>query len=79
MHIVGAFEAKTHFSSLLDEVEKGGQVVITKHGRAVARLLPMGGSNKEEIREAINAIKEFQKLNSLEGINWRDLRDEGKK
>jgi len=38
---VGAFEAKTHLSSLLDRVEMGEEVTITKHGRPVARLVPV--------------------------------------
>ena len=38
---VGAFEAKTHLSELLARVEAGEQVTITKHGRPVARLVPM--------------------------------------
>ena len=39
MKQVGIFEAKTHLSSLLDEVEKGGEVTITRHGKPVARLV----------------------------------------
>ncbi len=39
-HEVGAFEAKTHLSRLLDEVEKGGSVIITRHGKPVAELRP---------------------------------------
>lgn len=38
---VGAFEAKTHLSELLARVEEGEQVTITKHGRPVARLVPV--------------------------------------
>ena len=37
---VGAFEAKTHLSELLNRVEQGEHVTITKHGRPVARLVP---------------------------------------
>jgi prevent-host-death family protein len=39
MKRVGIFEAKTHLSSLVDEVEKGGEVVITRHGRPVAKIV----------------------------------------
>ena len=39
MITVGAFEAKTHLSSLLDRVAEGEEVVITKHGKPVARLV----------------------------------------
>lgn len=38
---VGAFEAKTHLSALLQRVEAGEQITITKHGRAIARLVPV--------------------------------------
>lgn len=38
---VGAYEAKTHLPRLLDEVERGESITITKHGRAVARLVPV--------------------------------------
>jgi prevent-host-death family protein len=39
MKKVGIFEAKTHLSSLVDEVEKGGEVIITRHGKPVAKLV----------------------------------------
>ncbi|MHB1165816.1 MAG: type II toxin-antitoxin system Phd/YefM family antitoxin [Candidatus Nanopelagicales bacterium] len=39
--VVGAFEAKTHLSELLARVEAGESVTITKHGRPVARLVPV--------------------------------------
>lgn len=38
---VGAFEAKTHLSALLDEVEQGTVVQITRHGTAIAELRPL--------------------------------------
>jgi prevent-host-death family protein len=38
---VGAFEAKTHLSRLLDEVEKGHSIFITRHGRRVAEVIPV--------------------------------------
>ena len=44
MEIIGAYDAKTHLPRLLAEVERGNSVTITKHGRPVARLVPVGGS-----------------------------------
>ncbi|MFT4297287.1 MAG: type II toxin-antitoxin system prevent-host-death family antitoxin [Micropruina sp.] len=38
---IGAYEAKTHLPRLLDEVARGESITITKHGRAVARLVPV--------------------------------------
>lgn len=78
MYTVGAFEAKTHFSSLLEEVEKGQQIVITKHGRAVAKLSPMTTISQESIQEAIENIKKFQSFYNLRS-DWKELRDEGRK
>jgi prevent-host-death family protein len=40
MRTVGAYEAKTHLPRLLDDVERGETITITKHGREVARLVP---------------------------------------
>ena len=37
---VGSFEAKTHFAQLMDRVEQGEEIVITRHGRAVMKLVP---------------------------------------
>ena len=38
---IGAYEAKTHLARLLDEVEAGASITITRNGRAVARLTPV--------------------------------------
>jgi prevent-host-death family protein len=40
MHTIGVYEAKTHLTRLLDEVERGEAITITRHGREVARLVP---------------------------------------
>jgi prevent-host-death family protein len=78
MYTIGAFEAKTHFSALLDDVERGEQIIITKHGREVAKLSPIGSVNKLSVLEAIQSIKEFQRHHIL-GLDWKELRDEGRK
>lgn len=79
MSTIGAFDAKTHFSELLKEVEKGEQVVITKHGRPVAKLIPVQGVSKLDSESAIQKLLEFSKLHTLGDIDWKDLRDEGRK
>ena len=43
---VGAFEAKTHFSALLDRVAAGEEVLITKHGKPIARLIGAAANDK---------------------------------
>jgi prevent-host-death family protein len=57
---VTAFEAKTRFGELLDRVSRGEEVVITRHDRAVARLVPEGAPRKDEVRRAVSGLRELQ-------------------
>lgn len=79
MQTIGAFEAKTHFSALLEKVEKGEHVIITKHGHPVAKLVPTGGSDREQTKQAIERIKAFNQKHTLGKIDWKTLRDEGRR
>lgn len=77
MQSIGAFQAKTHFSSLLEKVEKGGRVIITKHGRPIAELIPCKDKeDRQKIKLAIQDLKLFAKTHTLDGIHWKTLRDE---
>jgi prevent-host-death family protein len=79
MTTVGAFEAKTHFSSLLERVAQGEEIVITRHGAPVARLMPVGGSSREGIRATIARLREFSKGQTLDGLSIRALQEEGRR
>lgn len=57
MREVQASEAKTHLLSLLDEVERGGTLVITRHGKPIARIVPEPQGRQAEIDRAIEEIK----------------------
>lgn len=50
MITVGSFEAKTKLAELLDKVEAGETVTITRHGKAVARLVPAAADEAERAR-----------------------------
>lgn len=76
---MGAFEAETHLSSLLEEVERGEEVVITRHGKAVARLVPEAKHDRERIDAAIAKLKELRASSPLGGLSWKELRDEGRR
>jgi prevent-host-death family protein len=76
---VGAFEAKTHLSRLLDQVERGETIVITRHGRPVAQLAPVGGSSRDDRQRAIAQLKELRKGQTLGGLSLRELIDEGRR
>jgi prevent-host-death family protein len=79
MKSIGAFEAKTHFSALIEEVERGAQISITKHGRLVAKLVPAQSPDRQKKRQTIDRLKAFCRQNRLDGIDWRILRDEGRR
>ena len=76
---VGAYEAKTHFSEILERVEKGEEITVTRHGTPVARIVPVQRkSTPEERRAATEAILEIASRNTLGGLNIRDLINEGR-
>jgi prevent-host-death family protein len=57
---VTAFEAKTRFGELLERVSRGEEVVITRHDKVVARLVPEGPQRLEEVRRAVSGLLELQ-------------------
>jgi prevent-host-death family protein len=60
MREVQASDAKTHLPKLLDEVERGETIVITRHGRPVARLVPDEDRRRVAYDKAIEAMKEIR-------------------
>lgn len=79
MREVGAFEAKTKFGQLLDQVEHGEEIVITRHGRPVARLTSVEpGFDRERARRAVAGILETSKGVTLGGLKIKDLINEGR-
>jgi prevent-host-death family protein len=69
MITVGSFEAKTKLAELLDKVEAGEVVTITRHGKAVAKLVPAAGADDQLRRR--QAIEEI--------MRWRVGKDRGAK
>lgn len=79
MREIQASEAKTHLPSLLDEVERGESIVITRHGRAIARLIPERDEKREDIRRAIAEMKAARKgLGKISVEELLSARDEGR-
>jgi len=75
---VGASEAKTHFSTLLEKVAAGEEVTVTKHGKLMARLVSAGSVDRMEIGDAIEKLKALRKGNFLNGLSWKEMRDLGR-
>lgn len=87
MPTVGAFEAKNRLGALLDLVERGEEVTITRHGKPVAKLVAPATSetqqqkpfDKEAAKAAVEAIRDMRKGVTLGGISIRELIDEGRR
>lgn len=78
MEKIGAYEARTHLARLLDDVARGATVTISKHGRDIARLVPVEGASEapegvvRELRAARVGVR-------LEGESVREMLEEGRR
>lgn len=79
MRTIGAYEAKTHLPRLLDEVERGERITITKHGRPVAILVPPDATAPLDVEDFLQRFREFRKGNRLDGVTIRELIDDGRR
>jgi prevent-host-death family protein len=80
MHEIGAFEAKNKFGQLLDWVEAGEEVVITRRGKTVARLVPPSAvPDIVAARAAAERIRARRKGVRLDGLSIKDLISEGRR
>jgi prevent-host-death family protein len=61
MREIQASDAKAHLPQLLDEVERGETVIITRHGRPIARIVPEAELRQKEIDRAIEGIKALRR------------------
>jgi prevent-host-death family protein len=60
MTTVTALEAKNRFGKLLDRVARGEEVVVTRHDKPVARMVPADGRNLSAVREAVTQLRQLQ-------------------
>lgn len=61
MREVQASDAKTHLPQLLTEVERGETIIITRHGKAIARIVPEEDQRRAQVRKVFAEIEEFRK------------------
>lgn len=61
MREIQASEAKTHLPQLLDDVERGETILITRHGRPIARLVPEADRRQAEINQAVANLRAMQR------------------
>lgn len=79
MITIGAFEAKTHLASLLDRVAAGEEVLITKHGKPVARLVGAAQHDQRKALEAAERLLAHRDETPSLGASWKELRDIGRR
>jgi prevent-host-death family protein len=81
---IGAFEAKTRFSELLEQVSHGAEITITRHEKPVARLVPFEKPARVELAEVFEKMETFRATHPLNPkgqskVSFRDLIDAGRK
>ena len=77
---IGAFEAKNKLGQLLDRVEAGEEVVITRRGKPVAKLVsPVAARDREDSLAAAQDIREMRRGVTLGGLKIKDLINEGRR
>lgn len=77
---VGAFEAKTHLSELLDLASRGERFTITKRGTPMAMLVPVEEQPRMSVDEAMAAMDEIRSRVTLgDSLTVKELIDEGRR
>jgi prevent-host-death family protein len=79
METVGAYEAKTHLSKLLDRVAKGEQIIITRHGSPVAIMQPADRSKQVDVAAVIRKMRSLRRAHQLGGLSVKDMIEEGRR
>lgn len=80
---IGAFEAKNKLSALLERVARGDEIVITRRGRPIAKLVPIqegrDSAKTKSAVEGLRAIAATLDLGPFDWASWKELRDAGRR
>ena len=79
MRKIGAYELKTHLSEVLDAVEHGQTVIVTRHGQAIARISPDAADRRQQTSQAVKSLLKFPRTPLPKGVTIRDLIEEGRR
>ncbi len=79
METVGAYEAKTNLSKLLERVSRGETIGITKHGVTVAIVQPPERARKADPADTIRQIRLFREKHTLQGMSIQEMIAEGRR
>ena len=78
MERIGIYDAKARLSQLIEKVEAGAEVVITKRGKPVARLVPPGAPRKSSPARAARRIRALCDRLDIRGVDVRELIEQGR-
>ena len=76
---VGAYEAKTHLSELLERVVKGERIVITRHGTPVAELTRIDRRGRGSVAETVASLRAFRDGRRLGDLSVREMIEDGRR
>ncbi|MHB8303988.1 MAG: type II toxin-antitoxin system Phd/YefM family antitoxin [Acidobacteriaceae bacterium] len=80
MRAIQASDAKTHLPQLLDEVERGETLLITRHGRSIARIVPEPDQRRSQVIEAVERLQaRRRRMSSIGAEELLAARNEGRK
>ncbi|HEV3006284.1 MAG TPA: type II toxin-antitoxin system Phd/YefM family antitoxin [Pirellulales bacterium] len=80
MTSISYYEARTHFSELLDQVARGKRILITRRGRPAALLTPPPDESRNDVKQVIAQMKALRRGNTLgKGLSIRDLIEKGRR
>ncbi len=80
MREIQASQAKVHLPQILDDVERGETVIISRHGRRIARIVPEVDRRQEEIDKAMAGIRELRgRTGRIAAGELLSARDEGRR
>lgn len=79
MQTIQASEAKTHFLRILDDVERGESIIITRRGKPIARISPQVEIDRERVQRAIEGMQALRKrIGKMTTEEILSARDEGR-
>ena len=79
MRKIGTYQLKTHLAEVLEEVENGQSVIVTRHGKPIARITPNKRADDQQTKRAVDALLNFPRTPLPRGLTIRRLIEEGRR
>ena len=79
MRTVSTVEARRILSALLEQVRRGEEIVITRRGKAVARLVPLGALSRDRLADTAARLKAFRREHRVGDLSVKALIEEGRR